>query len=280
MCFPVSIQLSQPLNPQNEGRMIRVALLGVALAATAISSGAQNPTPTPPTAPSPEVKPTQPTPSPRAKVAPVAPRVWGADMIDLSDRLHALEDMNMDFHLAPPNVRVFDDFDLGGPDMVWGVTPPVEPMMPYFDFAMPTMPPEPAMIDMIPMMPMEPMLPMEPMMPMEPMEPVWVEPFLMEPMEPMEPSDVIRISPSPDVSLAPVRGYVVGADAPSIVRVGGQSPFERQFGGISSVPPEGWSQSDPADSLYKLARQALNRREYRRAAQLFGDITQKFPNSA
>src|SRR6185503_560218 len=38
--------------------------------------------------------------------------------------------------------------------------------------------------------------------------------------------------------------------------------------------------SDPADSLYKLARQALNRGEYRRAAQLFGDITQKFPNSA
>ena len=73
---------------------------------------------------------------------------------------------------------------------------------------------------------------------------------------------------------------IAGADAfGSIYRVRGQSSFERQFGGISSEPREGWNQSDPADSLYRLARQSLNRGEYRRAAQLFGDITQKFPNS-
>jgi HEAT repeat protein len=68
--------------------------------------------------------------------------------------------------------------------------------------------------------------------------------------------------------------------AQAIDRVQGFSPFERQFGGISSEPLPSWNQSDPADSLYRLAREALNRGEYRRAAQLFGDITQKYPGSA
>ena len=60
----------------------------------------------------------------------------------------------------------------------------------------------------------------------------------------------------------------------------GQSPFERQFGGIANDPPKAWAQADPADSLYRLAREALNHGEYRRAAQLFGDISQRFPSSA
>jgi HEAT repeat protein len=67
--------------------------------------------------------------------------------------------------------------------------------------------------------------------------------------------------------------------AVAIERVQGQSPFERQFSGIANDPPKAWAQSDPADSLYRLAREALNRGEYRRAAALFGDISQKFPNS-
>ena len=79
------------------------------------------------------------------------------------------------------------------------------------------------------------------------------------------------------VSVAPRAALNRAVDA--IERVQGQSPFERQFGGIASDPPKAWAQSDPADSLYRLAREALNRGEYRRAAQLFGDITQKFPNS-
>jgi HEAT repeat protein len=59
-----------------------------------------------------------------------------------------------------------------------------------------------------------------------------------------------------------------------------QSHFDRQAGDLSSEPPQPWAQKDPADSLYRLARQTLNRGEYRRASQLFGDITQRFPNSA
>src|SRR5258705_5665804 len=92
-------------------------------------------------------------------------------------------------------------------------------------------------------------------------------PMAMEPMTPMP----------YEVAVAPRAALTRALDA--IERVQGQSPFERQFGGIANDPPKAWAQSDPADSLYRLAREALNRGEYRRAAQLFGDITQKFPNS-
>ena len=91
----------------------------------------------------------------------------------------------------------------------------------------------------------------------------------------------LEFSPMPSsVSMAP-RAWRDALDhaTTAIERVQGQSPFERQFSGITSDPPKAWAQSDPADSLYRLAREALNRGEYRRAAGLFGDISQKFPNS-
>jgi HEAT repeat protein len=46
-----------------------------------------------------------------------------------------------------------------------------------------------------------------------------------------------------------------------------------------SRPREAWAQEDPADSLYRVAREALNRGEYRRAAQVFNEVTRKFPQS-
>jgi len=48
---------------------------------------------------------------------------------------------------------------------------------------------------------------------------------------------------------------------------------------LNSRPRQGWSPEDPADSLYRIAREALNRGEYRRAAQLFNEITKKFKTS-
>ena len=48
---------------------------------------------------------------------------------------------------------------------------------------------------------------------------------------------------------------------------------------LDSRPPAPWAQEDPADSLYRAAREALNRGEYRRAAQLFSEVTKKFPKS-
>ena len=44
--------------------------------------------------------------------------------------------------------------------------------------------------------------------------------------------------------------------------------------------PVAWAQGDPADSLYRSARDQLNRGDYRKAAGLFKSLPQKYPNSA
>jgi len=49
--------------------------------------------------------------------------------------------------------------------------------------------------------------------------------------------------------------------------------------GLRDTPPAPWAKADPADSLYRLARQALNAGEYRRAAELFAQIDRQYPNS-
>ena len=54
------------------------------------------------------------------------------------------------------------------------------------------------------------------------------------------------------------------------------SPLAFEF---SASPRAPWASGDPADSLYRVARQALNAGEYRRAAQLFASITEKYPRS-
>jgi HEAT repeat protein len=46
------------------------------------------------------------------------------------------------------------------------------------------------------------------------------------------------------------------------------------------LPPAPWRQGDPADSLYRAARQALGRREFATAADLFGRLPARFPVSA
>ena len=51
-----------------------------------------------------------------------------------------------------------------------------------------------------------------------------------------------------------------------------RDPLDRQ-------PPAPWAQGDPADSVYRVAREALNRGDYGRAAQMFAEISQKYPKS-
>jgi HEAT repeat protein len=43
--------------------------------------------------------------------------------------------------------------------------------------------------------------------------------------------------------------------------------------------PAPWLQGDPADSLYRRAREMLSRRDYRTAASLFGALSDRFPRS-
>jgi len=51
------------------------------------------------------------------------------------------------------------------------------------------------------------------------------------------------------------------------------------FGDLQVQPRGNWAPNDPADSLYRAAREHLNRGDYRRAAALFGDISKRFPTS-
>lgn len=53
----------------------------------------------------------------------------------------------------------------------------------------------------------------------------------------------------------------------------------RAFAGLPESPRASWAADDPADSLYRLARQTLNSGEYRRAAQLFAQISRQYPTS-
>jgi HEAT repeat protein len=47
----------------------------------------------------------------------------------------------------------------------------------------------------------------------------------------------------------------------------------------SFLPPAAWLQGDPADSLYRAAREALDRRDWARAADLFAQVPTRFPRS-
>ena len=63
------------------------------------------------------------------------------------------------------------------------------------------------------------------------------------------------------------------------------APFEFNLGGgardrlSETRPRRAWASEDPADSLYRVARETLIRGEYRRAAQMFSDIVKRYPKS-
>ncbi len=48
---------------------------------------------------------------------------------------------------------------------------------------------------------------------------------------------------------------------------------------LRTSPPESWLQGDPADSLYKVGREALNRSRFREAATAFRQIRERYPRS-
>ncbi|HEX2220833.1 MAG TPA: HEAT repeat domain-containing protein [Gemmatimonadales bacterium] len=57
------------------------------------------------------------------------------------------------------------------------------------------------------------------------------------------------------------------------------APAAQAQAGPAELPPPPTHQGDPADSLYRAARDALSRREYRRAADLFARIPDRYPAS-
>jgi TolA-binding protein len=55
--------------------------------------------------------------------------------------------------------------------------------------------------------------------------------------------------------------------------------FGARFESRANGPRPAWAPSDPADSLYRLAREMLNRGNYSRAAALFGEISDRYASS-
>jgi len=49
---------------------------------------------------------------------------------------------------------------------------------------------------------------------------------------------------------------------------------------IATAPPVAWAIQDPADSLYRAARHALNRNDYWRSVELFRSVRDRYPKSA
>ena len=79
--------------------------------------------------------------------------------------------------------------------------------------------------------------------------------------------------------MVPVVAAVVCAMATPRTNVAAATPRAIEHM-ISTQAPAPWAQNDPADSLYKAAREALNRSDYSRAASLFDQITARYPKSA
>ena len=58
------------------------------------------------------------------------------------------------------------------------------------------------------------------------------------------------------------------------------APLTVQTRSPDDVPPPPWRQGDPADSLYRAARETLGRRQFDSAAGLFGRLPSRYPKSA
>jgi HEAT repeat protein len=262
--------------------MNRAALLAATILCCALPLAAQNPAPT---APAPKAKPGV---APRAKTPrpPRTPAEWPMiDMGDMEWKLDALRDLDLNVPMPPmPPMPVMPDMadmefelaPLANMDMDFDLVggPMIAPHFHEFEFdfempdfsEMPGFPETPDFIDMpdFPDIPDVPEIPPIPSLP----------PVAMVPMTPMAP--MVAAPPMPAVVAFPPGPPTIAATP----NIGWRSQFDQQFSGITSNPPESFAQADPADSLYRLARTALNRGEYRRAADLFGEISQKYPSSA
>jgi HEAT repeat protein len=87
-----------------------------------------------------------------------------------------------------------------------------------------------------------------------------------------------------DASLAYARALDLEASAHALAmnfgdRYAPSALFLGDAGALPSTPRAAWAPNDPADSLYRVAREHLNRGDYRRAASLFGDISKRYPTS-
>ena len=75
--------------------------------------------------------------------------------------------------------------------------------------------------------------------------------------------------------LLPLPQNAAGREPTAAAFAAPSEPEER----FAQVPPAPWGQAGPADSLYRLGREAINREDFRRAARLFAEISARHPRS-
>jgi HEAT repeat protein/TolA-binding protein len=88
----------------------------------------------------------------------------------------------------------------------------------------------------------------------------------------IEDARAFAITPVPMPAIAPMAAMApVAAMAPMAIHLGDR--FDRL------TAPRAWAPQDPADSLYRVAREALSRGDWGRSARLFADIQKNYPKS-
>ena len=84
---------------------------------------------------------------------------------------------------------------------------------------------------------------------------------------------------SMSVALAGLLALGGGWRTAQVAPQGPAGAVQDSAGPAAPTPPAAWLQGDPADSLYRAAREALDRRDYRHAAELFAQVPTRFPRS-
>jgi len=92
------------------------------------------------------------------------------------------------------------------------------------------------------------------------------------------------ISSAVGVGNAPVGRSTYNSSFASATFATANNQLSEEFASLDQqatpLPPEPWAKADPADSLYKLAREAMSRGDYKRAAEIFHRIPERYPQSA
>jgi HEAT repeat protein len=92
------------------------------------------------------------------------------------------------------------------------------------------------------------------------------------------------ISSAVGVGNAPISRSTYDSSFAPAAFAGATTQLSEEFSSLDRqaipLPPEPWAKADPADSLYRLAREAMSRGDYKRAAEIFHRIPERFPQSA
>ncbi|MGH7477696.1 MAG: outer membrane protein assembly factor BamD, partial [Longimicrobiales bacterium] len=81
------------------------------------------------------------------------------------------------------------------------------------------------------------------------------------------------------VSIAVLLLAVSAGVGPGLLRARMQEPVSAVATSPREQAPAPWARQDPADSLYRAAREALNHGSFREAATLFAQISSRYPRS-